>query len=269
MTEAQETLAAAKETVQNARAILVEKEEKLTAAREKQSRAQAITFEDAMETPVMDEDFLYLNDLIATIREKQKVYADFAEKSVRLEKTLADRFLLLQEAEKAYARAVAELTFAQADYDRFLQQSEAEEMLADSDAGASAEQDHDGVGFQVETEDQGAVVVNDFSERDNRHAYFQKGSSFVYFLRTSERMIRENRFGTLTISNPEWYSFDRKTLDALRGRSDMSLTIIFQYMGKKYSFVIPAGFDLDLLQDSDGWYGFMYLNGVFGGQEIV
>lgn len=82
-------------------------------------------------------------------------------------------------------------------------------------------------------------------------------------------MIRENRFGTLTISNPEWYSFDRKTLDALRGRSDMSLTIIFQYMGKKYSFVIPAGFDLDLLQDSDGWYGFMYLNGVFGGQEIV
>ncbi len=117
----------------------------------------------------------------------------------------------------------------------------------------------------------GDMVVDEIPGSGSKRIYFARRCSFKYFLDNCSSFIKNCAGGNLTIdcSDLMWFSFNKKTLAALKDNPNLSLTIIFTYNGRKYTFTIPAGYDLDLLQDSNGWYGFMYLKMMFGGEEII
>jgi len=48
----------------------------------------------------------------------------------------------------------------------------------------------------------------------------------------------------------------------------VSVTIDYLYHGVWYTVTIPAGADLDALEDSEGYYGFRYLDQVIWGKPV-
>lgn len=187
---------------------------------------------------------------------------DAADQNLR-EKTdiLAMKLENLQKAKDTHNLALVNLAIAQADYERFKPQ--------DSHSAPAAS--YEKIETAADAGSLGDVIVTDFSESSSRKVVFAKRCSLKYFLENSASFIRGCRSSSLTIdcSDLSWFSFNKKTLAALQENPDLSLTIIFTYNGRKYTFTIPAGYDLNLLQDANGWYGFMYLKMVFGGKEII
>lgn len=61
--------------------------------------------------------------------------------------------------------------------------------------------------------------------------------------------------------------FTKDMMDLLAANPDMNYEIHYRYKGKRYVVVIPAGTDYSKLQDSNGYYGFRYLDSIFGGYE--
>lgn len=172
---------------------------------------------------------------------------------------LALKLQVLQDARNAYEDALAKLNVAQGDYDRL---KPGEEASSSSYGGEIT---------NPAAAQENTVAVLDLSAIDSRKATFSKGCSFKYFLNYTMSFVRDSSFANLTVdcSDLPWYSFNRRVLETLRGSLDKALTVVFRYQGRKYTFTIPSGFDLNLLQDSNGWYGFMYLKMIFGGHEVV
>ena len=65
-----------------------------------------------------------------------------------------------------------------------------------------------------------------------------------------------------------WVSFRSEVIETLKEKTDVSVTIDYLYQGIWYTVTIPAGADLDALEDSEGYYGFRYLDQAFGGSTI-
>ena len=65
-----------------------------------------------------------------------------------------------------------------------------------------------------------------------------------------------------------WVSFRSEVIETLKEKTDVSVTIDYLYQGIWYTVTIPAGADLDALEDSEGYYGFRYLDQVFEGSRI-
>ena len=100
-------------------------------AKDLKGRADLLSYEDALETPITDEDFTYLNDYINAI-------ADADAAVVAAQKTAEEKKATLKEAQKVYDDAkaahlvtLANLAAAQADYDRFAQE-EADRLAAEN-----------------------------------------------------------------------------------------------------------------------------------------
>lgn len=53
----------------------------------------------------------------------------------------------------------------------------------------------------------------------------------------------------------------------LADNADIRYEIHYRYKGKQYVLIIPAGADYSQLQDSNGYFGFRYLDSIFGGYE--
>lgn len=176
---------------------------------------------------------------------------------------LAVKLENLQKAKEAHTLALANLSIAQADYERFRPRT----------TQGVPSSSYETVQADVDPASMGDVIVNvsEFSGGSSKSVYFARRCSFKYFLENSADFIKGCSSDSLILDCSElpWFSFNRKTLDALRENPNLSLKIIFTYKGRKYTFTIPAGYDLNLLQDANGWYGFMYLSMIFGGQEII
>ncbi|MCM1264526.1 MAG: hypothetical protein NC313_17575 [Butyrivibrio sp.] len=190
--------------------------------------------------------------------EVRKTAAD--EAVVEKEAVLADKNAVLTSAKKAYTLAVANLAIAQADYDRL---KPAKPSYTVSNA-VSDDSDND-------TYELNNNYVHIENASSGRVASFSKNCTFKFFLSRLESIAKENNTGSLTIdcSTAPWFSISVKQLNAIKERTGGELTVIFSYKGKKYTFTIPADYDFSKLQDSRGWYGFMYLKHMFGGHEIV
>lgn len=222
---------------------------------------------------------------------------DAADQSVSDKATiLAEKQKALSDAKKVYYRALADLAIAQADYDRLkpapitpaeptvpvVSQPDADlenyvpqyadnsvyavsHAVWENDAAPAASQSE--YDYDVDA----YLAVKDFKETNSGEISFKGRYSFVSFLNTFADIVRKSPHQNLLLdcSNQPWFSLNRKTLEALGSRNNKSLTVTFRYMGKMYTFTIPAGYDLGLLKDSNGWYGFMYLMAVFGGHETV
>ncbi|MCM1047573.1 MAG: hypothetical protein NC433_04025 [Clostridiales bacterium] len=197
--------------------------------------------------------------------EIRKTAAD--EAVVEKETVLADKNAVLTSAKKAYALAVANLAIAQADYDKLkpAEPSYTVSNVVSYDSDMSAVEDYNDT----------YVLNNNYVHIKNVSsgsvASFSKNCTFKFFLSKLESIAKENNTGALTIdcSTAPWFSMSVKQLNAIKERTGGELTVIFSYKGKKYTFTIPAGYDFSKLQDSKGWYGFMYLKHMFGGHEIV
>ncbi len=118
--EAKEKLRFAEDALANAEDNLTHAEESLVKAKQSKEvtankllKAMNLSFEDAMEKDIEDEDYVYLNERVAAVKAAEEAYA-----SARLELTNAKEELIEQkakcdDAEKAYIAALADLTIAQ------------------------------------------------------------------------------------------------------------------------------------------------------------
>ena len=72
---------------------------------------------------------------------------------------------------------------------------------------------------------------------------------------------------TAVIKTDYFTCFTQDMLKQLAANPNVNYEIHYRYQGKRYVVVIPAGTDYSKLQDSNGYYGFRYLDSIFGGYE--
>ena len=86
-------------------------------------------------------------------------------------------------------------------------------------------------------------------------------------VRTDE--ANEDAAGTPTavIKTDYFTCFTQDMLKQLAVNPNVNYEIHYRYQGKRYVVVIPAGTDYSQLKDSNGYYGFRYLDSIFGGYE--
>lgn len=72
---------------------------------------------------------------------------------------------------------------------------------------------------------------------------------------------------TAVIKTDYFTCFTQDMLKQLVANPNVNYEIHYRYQGKRYVVVIPAGTDYSQLKDSNGYYGFRYLDSIFGGYE--
>ena len=72
---------------------------------------------------------------------------------------------------------------------------------------------------------------------------------------------------TAVIKTDYFTCFSQEMLKQLAANPNVNYEIHYRYQGKRYVVVIPAGTDYSQLKDSNGYYGFRYLDSIFGGYE--
>lgn len=72
---------------------------------------------------------------------------------------------------------------------------------------------------------------------------------------------------TAVIKTDYFTCFTQDMLKQLAANPNVNYEIHYRYQGKRYVVVIPAGTDYSQLKDSNGYYGFRYLDSIFGGYE--
>lgn len=71
----------------------------------------------------------------------------------------------------------------------------------------------------------------------------------------------------VVIDTGNWTCFSQRVLDELAKHPSVSLEIHYSYQNTRYVLVIPVGADLEAIRREDGFYGFRYLDSIFGGYE--
>ena len=87
-------------------------------------------------------------------------------------------------------------------------------------------------------------------------------SAFSTFLRETAKKIINAKEQEVVINTQIWTSFNRTVFEAIQSRPDVTVTVNFVYKGEEYTVCIPAGTDVNLLMDENGFGGFLYINKV-------
>ena len=95
----------------------------------------------------------------------------------------------------------------------------------------------------------------------------QRVADFISYIQNVIQKARDEETGKVIIKTDYFSCFTKDMLKLLEENSDLSYEIHYRYQGKRYVLVIPANADYSQLQDSNGYYGFRYLDSVFGGYE--
>lgn len=74
---------------------------------------------------------------------------------------------------------------------------------------------------------------------------------------------------TVVMKTDYFTCFTEEIMELLATNPDVSYEIHYRYQGKHYVLTIPAGADFSSLEASNGYYGFRYLDSIFGGYEVV
>lgn len=142
-----------------------------------------------------------------------------------------------------------------------------------------------------ETPEEAKVTPSEEAERRQREAEQQRQEAAVAMQKAAEqktvdfineikKQVQEIKDGLTAVSTANGSSvavittdyftcFTKEMMELLAANPDVSYEIHYRYQGKRYVLVIPAGADLGSLQDSNGYYGFRYLDSIFGGYEEV
>lgn len=84
-------------------------------------------------------------------------------------------------------------------------------------------------------------------------------SAYAAFLKEAKCIIQNAQQEEVVIVTDRWLSFNREVFDALKMRSDLSVKVNYRYYGEEYLLVIPAGINIELLMDENGFGGFRYI----------
>ena len=95
----------------------------------------------------------------------------------------------------------------------------------------------------------------------------QRVADFISYIQNVIQKARDEETGKVIIKTDYFSCFTKDMLKLLEENSDLSYEFHYRYQGKRYVLVIPANADYSQLQDSNGYYGFRYLDSVFGGYE--
>ncbi len=85
-------------------------------------------------------------------------------------------------------------------------------------------------------------------------------SAYTAFLQEAADAIQNARQKAVTICTDRWMSFDKRVFEAIKNRPDVAVEINYQYQGEMQVLIIPAGTDVELLMDENGFGGFRYMN---------
>ncbi len=89
-------------------------------------------------------------------------------------------------------------------------------------------------------------------------------TAYVSFLNRVAGMIREAQPAEQVIVDTDrWISFDKRVLDAIKERADVSILIRYRDQGEEHQVLLPAGVDVSSLGDENGFCGFRYLSQIF------
>ncbi len=90
-------------------------------------------------------------------------------------------------------------------------------------------------------------------------------SAYSTFLKeTAEKIEKAGSNETVVVETERWMSFDKKVLNALTNRRDVTVKLYYRYQGKRFGIEIPAGADVSGLVDENGYCGFLYMAYIFG-----
>lgn len=89
-------------------------------------------------------------------------------------------------------------------------------------------------------------------------------TAYVSFLDCAAGMIREAQPAEqVVVDTDRWISFDKRVLDAIKERADVSILIRYFDRGEEHQVLLPAGVDVSSLEDENGFCGFRYLSQIF------
>lgn len=98
--------------------------------------------------------------------------------------------------------------------------------------------------------------VLDYGEIPNTAyvSFLDYAAGAVYGAQTEAQVI---------ITTDRWISFDKRVLDAIKERADVSILIRYRDQGEEHQVLLPAGADVSSLRDGNGFCGFRYLEQIF------
>ncbi|MCM1125246.1 MAG: hypothetical protein NC429_02110 [Lachnospiraceae bacterium] len=90
-------------------------------------------------------------------------------------------------------------------------------------------------------------------------------TAYVSFLEeTTERIRNAQPDEQIVVTTDRWLSFDRRVLEAIGERADLSILLQYRDQGEERQILLPAGTDVISLGDENGFCGFRYLFQIFG-----
>lgn len=80
---------------------------------------------------------------------------------------------------------------------------------------------------------------------------------------TSDKINYAPENAIVEIETNIWSAMPKSVIEALKARRDVTVKMTLTYQNQKYPLLIPAGYDMSVLEEAD-WYGVLYLNQFFG-----
>lgn len=80
---------------------------------------------------------------------------------------------------------------------------------------------------------------------------------------TSDKINYALENAIVEIETNIWSAMPKSVIEALKARRDVTVKMTLTYQNQKYPLLIPAGYDMSVLEEAD-WYGVLYLNQFFG-----
>lgn len=87
-------------------------------------------------------------------------------------------------------------------------------------------------------------------------------SAVATFISETADAIRNAKQTEVVIDTKIWTCFNRTVFEAMKSRPDVTVTVNYIYKGNPYVLSIPAGTNVDLLMDENGYGGFRYIDAV-------
>lgn len=89
-------------------------------------------------------------------------------------------------------------------------------------------------------------------------------TAYVAFLDYAAGIIRKAQPAEqVVVDTDRWISFDKRVLDAIKERADVSILIRYRDQGEEHQVLLPVGADVSSLGDENGFCGFRYLRQIF------
>ncbi|MBO4847176.1 MAG: hypothetical protein J5525_12900 [Lachnospiraceae bacterium] len=116
------------------------------------------------------------------------------------------------------------------------------------------------------------TVKEPTEDSDGEMAYVCKCGAVIYsmpltgqsafIINSANKILNAGPGATINISTTHWISFNTVIRDAIKMRPDVTIVVDFLsegHKGEPLSFTIPAGYNVDVFFNEEGWAGFCFI----------